>query len=198
MTRECHAGILREPGGEIPPGHPTSSVLREGAAVSEKYEFIDAECATLPAEGDAPAVVQVCEWLGVSTSGFYDWRSRPQSEAAQRRELLKIKVKALFEANNEEYGYRRIHAALVRGGETADDETVRKIMRDLGLVPCQPKPWRWSLTEQDGQAGPIPDLVNRDFTADKPGRKMVGDSAPRAQKGVVYRDTALDVLLCRR
>jgi len=120
--------------------------------VSEKYEFIDAECATLPAEGDAPAVVQMCEWLGVSTSGFYDWRSRPQSEAAQRRELLKIKVKALFEANNEEYGYRRIHAALVRGGETVDDETVRTIMRDLGLVPCQPKPWRRSLTEQDGQA----------------------------------------------
>jgi len=48
-------------------------------------------------------------------------------------------------------------------------------MRELGLEPCQPKPWRRSLTEQDGQAGPIPDLVNRDFTADKPGAKMVGD-----------------------
>lgn len=123
--------------------------------MSEKYEFIDAECATLPAEGDTPAVVQMCEWLAVSTSGFYDWRGRPQSMTAQRRELLKIKVKALFEANNEEYGYRRIHAALVRGGETVDDETVRKIMRDLGLEPCQPKPWRRSLTEQDGQAGPV-------------------------------------------
>ena len=43
MTRECHAGILREPGGEIPPGHPTCRVLREGAAVSEKYSLIDAE-----------------------------------------------------------------------------------------------------------------------------------------------------------
>ena len=48
-------------------------------------------------------------------------------------------------------------------------------MRELGLEPCQPKPWRRSLTEQDGQAGPIPDLVNRDFTAEKPGQKMVGD-----------------------
>jgi putative transposase len=143
--------------------------------VTVKYEFIDAECATLPAEGEIPAVVQMCEWLAVSKSGFYGWRKRPQSETAQRRELLKIKIKALFEANNEEYGYRRIHAALVRGGETVDDETVRKIMRDLGLEPCQPKPWRRSLTEQDGQAGPIPDLVNRDFTADAPGRKMVGD-----------------------
>ena len=45
---------------------------REGAAVSEKYEFIDAECATLPVEGEAPTVVQMCEWLGVSKSGFYD------------------------------------------------------------------------------------------------------------------------------
>ena len=81
--------------------------------MSEKYELIGAECAFLPAEGDAPAVVQMCEWLGVSPSGFYDWRNRPQSETAQRRELLKIKTKALFEANNEEYGYRRIHAALV-------------------------------------------------------------------------------------
>jgi putative transposase len=143
--------------------------------VSEKYGFIEAEYATLPADGEAPAVVQMCEWLGVSKSGYYGWRAKPESETARRRELLKIKIKALFEANNAEYGYRRIHAALVRGGETVDDETVRRCMRELGLEPCQPKPWRHSLTEQDGQAGPIPDLVNRDFTADKPGRKMVGD-----------------------
>ena len=161
--------------------------------MSEKYEFIGAEYAALPAEGDAPTVVQMCVWLGVSKSGFYDWQTRPESEASQRRELLKIKIKALFEANNEEYGYRRIHAALVRGGESVDDETVRKIMRDLGLEPCQPKPWRFSLTEQDGQAGPIPDLVNRDFTADKPGRKMVGDiTYIDTWEGWVYLATVID------
>ena len=161
--------------------------------MSEKYEFIDAEYATMAAEGDAPVVMQMCEWLGVSKSGFYDWRTRPQSEAAQRRELLEIKIRALFEANNSEYGYRRIHAALVRGGESVDDETVRKIMRDLGLEPCQPKPWRFSLTEQDGQAGPIPDLVNRDFTASKPGEKMVGDiTYIDTWEGWVYLATVID------
>jgi putative transposase len=77
--------------------------------------------------------------------------TRPESVTSQRRKLLEIKIEALFVANNEEYGYRRIHAALVRGGESVDDETVRKIMRDLGLQPCQPKPWRHSLTEQDGK-----------------------------------------------
>ena len=98
----------------------------------------------------------MCAWLEVSRSGFYDWKSRPQSATAKRRELLKIKIKALFEANNAEYGYRRIRAALVRGGELCSPELARRLMRELGLEPCQPRPWRRSLTEQ-GATGPIPD-----------------------------------------
>ena len=162
--------------------------------MNEKYAFVDAECATLAGdEACSPSVTQMCEWLGISKSGYYDWRSRPQSATAQRRELLKVKTKALFDANNEEYGYRRIHAALVRGGEQVDDETVRGIMRELGLEPCQPKPWRRSLTEQDGQAGPIPDLVNRDFTAGKPGQKMVGDiTYIPTWEGWIYLATVID------
>jgi len=162
--------------------------------VNEMYAFIDAECAT-PAGDKAcsPGVAQMCEWLEISKSGYYDWRSRPKSAAAKRRELLKIKVKALFDANNEEYGYRRVHAALVRGGEQADDETVRGLMRELHLEPCQPKPWRRSLTDQDGQAGPIPDLVNRDFSADKPGLKMVGDiTYIPTWEGWLYLATVID------
>jgi transposase InsO family protein len=142
--------------------------------VTDKYEFIDAEYDAATEAGAAPTIMQMCRWIHVSKSGYYEWRSRPQSPAAQRRELLKIKIKALFEANDETYGYRRIHAALVRGGEQASDELVRQLMRELGLVPCQPRPRR-SLTAQDAAAGPIPDLVNRDFTADKPGEKMVAD-----------------------
>jgi putative transposase len=161
--------------------------------VSEKYEFIDGEYANTPAEGCAPTVVQMCRWLGVSKSGLYEWRTRPESETSQRRELLRIKIKALFEANNEEYGYRRMHQALVRSGEQAAGETVRKLMRELGLLPCQPKPWRCSLTEQDGAAGPIPDLVNRDFTAGNPGEKMVGDiTYIDTWEGWVFLATVID------
>jgi putative transposase len=161
--------------------------------VSAKYAVVDADCAT-PAgeEACAPSVAQMCEWLGISKSGYYEWRSRPQSAAAKRRELLKIKVKALFEFNNEEYGYRRVHAALARGGERCSPELVRALMRELGLEPCQPRPWRHSLTEQ-GQAGPIPDLVNRDFAAEKPGQKMVGDiTYIPTWEGWVYLATVID------
>src|SRR5690349_24992712 len=119
--------------------------------------------------------MQMCAWLEVSRSGFYDWKSRPQSATAKRRELLKIKVKALFEANNSEYGYRPVHAELVRGGERASAELVRRLMRQLGLVPWQPRPWRRPLTEP-GAAGPVPDLVNLAFTASEPGRTMIRDT----------------------
>jgi putative transposase len=121
-----------------------------------------------------PPSLQMCEWLGVSKSGYYEWRTRPESAAAHRRALLKIKISALFDANNEEYGYRRMHAVLVRGGERCCPELVRDLMRELGLEPCQPKPWRHSLTEQDAAAAPVPDRVSRDFTAEEPGQKMVG------------------------
>jgi hypothetical protein len=36
------------------------------------------------------------------------------------------------------------------------------------------RPWR-PLASQQGKAGPIPDVVDRDFTAAAPGEKMVGD-----------------------
>jgi NAD(P)-dependent dehydrogenase (short-subunit alcohol dehydrogenase family) len=39
-------------------------------------------------------------------------------------------------------------------------------------VPCQPRTWRQSLTDQDPAAPPIPDLLHRDFTASAPGEKM--------------------------
>jgi putative transposase len=161
--------------------------------VTAKYEFIDAEYeAAIAAAITAPTIIQMCTWLSVSKSGYYDWRTRPESATAQRRELLKIKIKVLFEANEQTYGYRRIHAALLRGGEQVSDELVRLLMRDMGLDPCQPKPRR-NLTEQDPAAGPIPDLVNRDFTSDTPGQKMVGDiTYVFTWEGWLYLATVID------
>ena len=80
-----------------------------------------------------------------------------------------------------------------RLGRARGLELVRSIMRELGLEPCQPRPWRFSLTEGDGQEHDIPDYVKRDFTADAPGRKMVGDITyiPTWQ-GWLYLATVID------
>jgi putative transposase len=162
--------------------------------VSEKYEFIDAEYADAPGcDGHcAPTITCMCRWLGVSKSGFYEWRSRPDSATAKRREELKLLITKAFEDSDGTYGYRRIWSQLARCGVRVGLELVRALMRELGLVACQPRPWRPSTTQQ-GQAGPIPDLVNRDFGAAVPGAKMVGDITyiPTWQ-GWLYLATVID------
>ena len=143
--------------------------------MSARYEFIDGEKALLNERGTVKyTMVKMCAWMEVSTSGFYEWLSRPASATARRRGRLALLIEKAFTDSDGTYGYRRLHAQLARWDEHCTPELVRALMRALGLVACQPRPWRHSLTEA-GPCGPIPDLVARDFTAAAPGIKMVGD-----------------------
>jgi putative transposase len=154
--------------------------------VSEKYSFIEAEKAHYP-------IQKMCGWLRVSTSGFYSWRDRPASGTAIRRARLAALVQAIFEESDGTYGYRRVHAALARQGDVCGPELVRDLMSELGLVACQPRPWRPTTTQAGEGAASIPDLVGRDFTADAPGTKLVGDITylPTWQ-GFCYLATVID------
>jgi putative transposase len=161
--------------------------------VSEKYAFIEAEHAAVAADAAcAPGITQMCSWLRVSRSGYYEWKSRPDSAAAKRRQELKLLITRAFEDSDGTYGYRRVALQLARWGVVAGLELVRALMRELGLVACQPRPWR-PCTTQQGQAGPVPDLVARDFGASAPGEKMVGDITyiPTWQ-GWLYLATVID------
>jgi putative transposase len=153
--------------------------------VNVKYAFICGEEANYPIE-------KMCRWAKVSRSGFYEWRSRGPSSTALRRRRLEALVAFSFEASDGTYGYRRIHADLARRGVFADDETIRQVMRDLGLVACQPRPWRPTTTVA-GDAADTPDLVRRDFTADAPATKLVSDITYVATwEGWLYLATVLD------
>jgi putative transposase len=137
-------------------------------------------------------VTDMCEWLDVSRSGYYDWKNREPSMTARRRKVLEALVRFAFDHSDGTYGYRRVHAWLVRHGTGVDPETVRSIMRDLGLVSCQPRPWR-PVTTIAGNARDLPDLVCRDFTADAPATKLVGDiTYVRTWEGWLYLATVLD------
>jgi putative transposase len=163
--------------------------------VTERFEFIDAEYAVYQEsdKGYVPSIVKMCRWLEVSRSGFYEWRNAPESATTKRRAVLALHIQKSFDDSDGTYGYRRVRTDLADWGVPAGPELVRSIMRDLGLEPCQPKPWRFSLTEGDGQEHDIPDLVNRDFTGDAPGVKMVGDITyiPTWQ-GWLYLATVID------
>jgi putative transposase len=153
--------------------------------VSAKYEFIDAQKAHYP-------IVKMCQWAQVSRSGYYEWQDRPASATARRREQLKRLVAVVFAVSDGTYGYRRIHAQLVRQGDGCSPELVRALMRELDLHPCQPRPWRPTTTLPGGTASP-PDLLGRDFTADAPGTKLVGDiTYIKTWQGWLYLATVID------
>mgnify|MGYP001793569177 CR=1 FL=1 len=139
--------------------------------MSEKYEFIETMLTAL--HKYVYPVRLMCEWLSVSRSGFYDWRSRPTSAAASRHAELSLLVRHVFEDSDQTYGYRRVHAHLARLGHPTHPETIRVLMRELGLVACQPRPWRPTTTI----AGDTPDhtaLVNQDCTRDPRATQLVG------------------------
>ena len=162
--------------------------------MSDKFEFIDVEHAANTTNTEsALSVLRMCALMEVSRSGFYEWRERPASATAERREDLKLYIIKSFEDSDGTYGYRRVHADLAGWGVPCGPELVRSLMRELGLEPCQPRPWRFSLTENDGHEHHIPDLLQRDFTADAPGLKMVGDiTYIDTWEGWVYLATVID------
>nr|WP_123600245.1 IS3 family transposase [Micromonospora sp. Llam0] len=166
-----------------------AGVLREGPSVTSLYEFI--ETMRLDTAKYAYPVDFMCEQLGVSRSGYYEWRTRPDSATATRRAHLRSAIEEVFAASDGTYGHRRVHAQLRRQGVSAGPELVRQLMRELGLVPCQPRPRRWGLTQSS--SGTVPDLVGREFTADAPGEKLVGDITyiPTGE-GWLYLATVID------
>ena len=153
--------------------------------MSSKYEFIDGEKANYP-------IVKMCRWAGVSKSGFYEWRDRPASATAERRAALAVRIHEIFADADGAAGYRRVHAQLERDGVEAGPELVRLIMAAEGLVACQPRPFRTTTIADGGVAGPV-DLCERDFTAEAPGSKLVGDiTYVRTWAGWVYLATVID------
>jgi hypothetical protein len=128
--------------------------------VSAKFELIDAEKETRNSDGTPRyRITKMCAWLTVSTSGYYEWASRPASATARRRAHLAVLIEKAFTDSQGRYGHRRVHAALARWGQHCSPELVRHLMREAGLVACQPRRSRKGTTRQDGKAAPIPDLV---------------------------------------
>jgi putative transposase len=117
----------------------------------------------------------ICRTLDVSASAYYRRRSGARSDRRIEDERLTGRIRKVHKANYECYGYRRMHAALVRAGETAGRDRIARLMRSAGIDGAKRRGKRWRTTIPDPHARKRPDLVNRDFTAPAPDRLWVGD-----------------------
>ncbi len=134
----------------------------------------------------------MCNAAGVSESGYRNWRDTPSAVAA-RHDLLAVEIEAVWRDSRCAYGSDRVHAELVRQGKAkCCERTVRKIIEARGWSSVHPRSWRCT-TQSDGSP-PAPDLVKRDFTADRPGVRFVGDVTQiNTWEGPIFLATVIDL-----
>ncbi|TKJ34892.1 transposase, partial [Blastococcus sp. CCUG 61487] len=135
----------------------------------------------------------MCRLLRVPRSSFYAWTNRVETPTRARRRALAVEVAAEFEASRQTSGCRRITAALNRRGIECSVGLVADLMRELGLTAVQPRAYKRTTVPGQDQL-PAPDLLERDFTAEAPGQRLVGDiTYLRTGEGWLYLATVIDL-----
>ena len=131
--------------------------------------------------------------LGVNRSTYYAWlASRPAvAERQCAEDELTDEIREIHTGSRGAYGAPRVHAALRRGGRAINRKKVERIMRERDIRGITRRKRR-HLTKQDTTAAPAPDLVGRDFTAQRPGRNSSGTSRTcrRSRAGGIWRPSS--------
>lgn len=147
-----------------------------------------------------------CLLLGVSLAWFYKWFGRATGPSAtsglhtprdRRRDTIDRAVKIMFTKKRGLHGSPRLHADLRDDGWEVSEKTVADSMRRQGLVARRIKR-RNGLTRQDKTAPKFPDLLKRNFTADRQNARWVGDmteipTGPDGRGPKLYLATVIDL-----
>lgn len=135
-------------------------------------------------------IAAMCKFFEVSRSGYYDFIKRMNKP--NKNEHIVEYIKECQEKSKRTYGYRRVHIWLEKRGIVLNPKTVLKIMNRYDLLSeiRRPKKYR-----QMGQhIHKYENLLNRQFTADKPNMKWVTDiSYIRTKQGFVYLSIIKDL-----
>jgi transposase InsO family protein len=78
----------------------------------------------------------LCRLYGVSSSGYYAWRSRAPSRRAVEDESVLEEIRHVHRSSRETYGSPRVHAALKRCGRVIGRRRVERLMRNHGIRAC--------------------------------------------------------------
>jgi len=114
--------------------------------------------------------------LQVTRSGFYAWRHRPESAHARRDRHLRVLVRASHAASRRAYGRPRIWKDLAEAGEQVSEKRVGRLMREAGIVARARR--RFKTTTMSDHDQPVAaNVLDRQFTADRPNQRWVGDTS---------------------
>ncbi len=153
-----------------------------------RFQFIAAEKAH-------HSLSLLCRCLRVTRSGFHAWRRRPESPRRQQDRRLKVLIRTSFDASKQSYGSPRIHRDLrEEHAEHVSRKRVIRLMQEEGLKARQSK--RFVCTTNSAHDLPVAaNLLNREFTAEAPNRRWVGDTTEFkiGESGKLYLAAILDL-----
>jgi transposase InsO family protein len=117
----------------------------------------------------------MCEVLAVSRSGYYAWRTRPDSARSRRRSELVTRMRAIHgERHKQSYGSPRMHRELAVRGEPVCENTVARLMREHGLRARTARKFRHT-TDSNHRRPVAENVVNRDFQPSGKNETWVAD-----------------------
>ena len=150
------------------------------------YQFI------ADAQSEYP-VARLCHTLGVSMSGYYAWKKRPQSQHRREDGKLTTAIEQAYTTSRACYGSPRIHAELRSRGYCCSRKRVARLMRERGLC-ARSKRSRPRTTRQEPTHQKAANLLNQEFEATAPNQKWVTDvTAVWTQEGWLYLAGVLDL-----
>ena len=123
---------------------------------------------------DEFGVERICTALQVVPSTYYDYQNRTPSARALRDAVMMPILLALWVANFKVYGARKLWKAARRAGHDIGRDQTARLMRLLDIRGVS-RSRRVRTTRRADEADRPPDLVERDFTADRPNRLWVTD-----------------------
>jgi transposase InsO family protein len=136
----------------------------------------------------------MCHVLGVSVSGYCAWRKRPPSARATADTVLVERIRQAHADSRHTYGSPRIHAALRQQGIVCNHKRVERLMRVHGIWGRDRRQRRPVTTQSRHEYPVAANLMQRDFTAEAPNRKWLGDISYIATlEGFLYLASLEDV-----
>lgn len=121
-------------------------------------------------------VKRLCSILGVRRSSFYYWRRTAVGRVARQAAdaSFTVRIRAVHKESDGTYGAPRITAELRETSGEAVNKRVARLMRASGIEGVRLRR-RHRTTVPDPAAAKAPDLIGRDFTAENPNTRYVGD-----------------------
>ncbi len=144
-------------------------------------------------QADFP-VRTMCRVLGVSHSGFYDWRHRAPSQRAMEDMVLTERIRQVHAESRETYGQPRVRAELAAQGVRVAGKRIARLMRQAGLQGISKRRATTVTTRRDPRERPAADLVMRRFRAERANQLWVADMTyVPTWAGFVYLAVVMDV-----